>query len=158
MHGGKNSHGEVVKRAAKAQIEAIARFKNGRGKGTGWFFGVHDHGYLLLKLSYQEAPMPNLVLFFIIILIAFLTGSEGHAQTKVKVGFTAMTARMAPMWVAQDQRFFTKYGIDPEVIFVRSSPTALAAMMAGEVQIGGAGGTAVLGATVGGTDLWKRSW
>jgi NitT/TauT family transport system substrate-binding protein len=97
--------------------------------------------------------MTNVVLFFITILIAFLTASESHAQTKVKIGFTAMTPRMAPMWIAQDQRFFTKYGIDSEIIFVRSSPTALAAMMAGEIQIGGAGGTAVLGAAVGGTDL-----
>jgi ABC-type nitrate/sulfonate/bicarbonate transport system substrate-binding protein len=97
--------------------------------------------------------MTNVVLFFITILIAFLTASESRAQTKVKIGFTAMTPRMAPMWVAQDQRFFTKYGIDAETVFVRSSPTALAAMMAGEIQIGGAGGTAVLGAAIGGTDL-----
>jgi len=97
--------------------------------------------------------MPNVVLFFITILIAFLAGSESHAQTKVKIAHAAMTLGVAPVWVAQDQRFFTKYGIDPEIIFVRSAPILVAAMMAGEIQIGYTGGTAVLGAAVGGSDL-----
>jgi len=97
--------------------------------------------------------MLNVVLFFITILVVFLAGSESHAQTKVKFGFAGMTHRIAPMWVAQDQGFFTKYGIDAEVIFIRTGPIALAAMMAGEIQIGYTGGTAVLGAAVGGADL-----
>ncbi|MBI3058726.1 MAG: hypothetical protein HYY81_05380 [Deltaproteobacteria bacterium] len=41
--------------------------------------------------------MPNLVLFFIIILIAFLAASEGHAQTKVNIAHAAMSARVAPL-------------------------------------------------------------
>ena len=41
--------------------------------------------------------MLNIVLFFIIILIAFLAASEGHAQTKLKIDFTAMSARVAPL-------------------------------------------------------------
>ncbi|MBI2090289.1 MAG: hypothetical protein HYT78_16385 [Deltaproteobacteria bacterium] len=73
--------------------------------------------------------MSNIVLFFITILIACLAGSESHAQTKVKTAFPAMSPRMAPVWVAQDQRFFPKYGIDPELIFVRGSPTVVAALM-----------------------------
>jgi len=97
--------------------------------------------------------MTNIRLFFITILVVFLARSESHAQTKVRISNAAMNARVAPLWVAQDQGFFTKYGIDPEVIFVRSTPTALAAMMAGEIQIHGAGGTGVLGAAAGGADI-----
>ena len=97
--------------------------------------------------------MTNIVLFFVTILVAFLAGSESHAQTKVKISHAAMQARVAPLWVAQDQRFFTKYGINPEFIFVRSAPILVAAMVSGEIQIGYTGGTAVLGAAVGGTDL-----
>ena len=97
--------------------------------------------------------MANIVLFFITILIAFLAGSESHAQTKVKIAHATMRPQVGPLWVAQDQGFFTKYGIDPNTIFVRGSPIMLAAMMAGEIQIGYTGGTAVLGAAVGGADL-----
>ena len=47
-----------------------------------------------------------------------------------------MNFRMAPLWVAQDQGFFAKYGIDPEVIFMRGGPTLLSGMLSGDIQIG----------------------
>jgi len=97
--------------------------------------------------------MPNVVLFFITILIAFLAGNESYAQTKVKIAHAIMSPRVAPVWIAQDQRFFTKYGIDAEIIFVRTAPILVAAMVPGEIQIGYTGGTAVLGAAAGGSDL-----
>jgi len=97
--------------------------------------------------------MLNIVLFFITILIAFLARGESQAQIKIKIGFAAMNARVAPLWVAQDQRFFTKYGVDPEVIFIRTAPIVVAAMASGAIHIGYTGGTAVLGAAVGGADL-----
>ena len=97
--------------------------------------------------------MANIVMFFITILIAFLAGSESYAQTKVIIAHAAMQARVAPLWVAQDQGFFTKYGINHELIFVRTAPVVVAAMASGDIQIGYTGGTAVLGAAAGGTDL-----
>jgi len=97
--------------------------------------------------------MTNIVLFFVTILVASLAGSESHAQTKVRISNAAMNARVAPMWVAQDQRFFTKYGIDAETIYVRTAPILLAAMASGDIQIGYTGGSAVLGAAAGGAEL-----
>ncbi len=98
--------------------------------------------------------MPNiLLLFFITTLVAFLAKGESHAQTKVRISNAAMNARVAPLWVAQDQRFFTKYGINAEVVNIRTAPLMLAAMAAGEVQIGYTGGTAVIGAAAGGAEL-----
>jgi len=98
--------------------------------------------------------MPNiLLLFFITTLVAFLAKGESHAQTKVRISNAAMNARVAPLWVAQDQRFFPKYGINAEVVNIRTAPLMLAAMAAGEVQIGYTGGTAVLGAAAGGAEL-----
>jgi len=97
--------------------------------------------------------MANIVMFLITVLIVFLAGSESYAQTKVIIAHAAMQARVAPLWVAQDQRFFTKYGINHELIFVRTAPVVVAAMASGDIQIGYTGGTAVLGAAAGGTDL-----
>jgi NitT/TauT family transport system substrate-binding protein len=47
-----------------------------------------------------------------------------------------MNFRVAPLWVAQDQGFFAKYGIDPEVIYMRGGPTLLSGMVSGDIQIG----------------------
>ena len=97
--------------------------------------------------------MTNIALFFITILIVFLAGSESPAQTKVKIAHASMSVRLAPLWVAQDQGFFTKYGIDAEIIFVRTGPILVAAMASGDIQIGSTGGPGVLGAAVGGADI-----
>ena len=75
------------------------------------------------------------------------------APAKLVIAFAAMNARTAPLWAAQDQGFFNKYGVDAETIFVGSAPILLAGMTSGDIHIGYTGGTAVLGAAVSGSDL-----
>lgn len=58
------------------------------------------------------------------------------AKPKVVIAHAAMNFRVAPLWVAQDQGFFAKYGIDPEIVFMRSGPTLLSGMVSGDIQIG----------------------
>jgi len=58
------------------------------------------------------------------------------AKPKVIIAHAAMNFRVAPLWVAQDQGFFAKYGIDPEVIYMRGGPTLLSGMLSGDIQIG----------------------
>ena len=58
------------------------------------------------------------------------------ARPKVVIAHAAMNFRVAPLWVAQDQGFFTKYGIDAEVIYMRGGPTLLSGMLSGDIQIG----------------------
>ena len=58
------------------------------------------------------------------------------AKPKVVIAHAAMNFRVAPLWVAQDQGFFTKYGIDSEVIYMRGGPTLLSGMLSGDIQIG----------------------
>lgn len=75
------------------------------------------------------------------------------APAKIVIGFAAMNARVAPLWIAQDQGFFTKYGLQTELIFIRGAPTLVAAQTAGDIHVGYTGGTAVMGAAVSGADL-----
>jgi ABC-type nitrate/sulfonate/bicarbonate transport system substrate-binding protein len=58
------------------------------------------------------------------------------ARPHVVIAHAAMNFRVAPLWVAQDQGFFTKYGIDAEIVFMRGGPTLLSGMMSGDIQIG----------------------
>jgi ABC-type nitrate/sulfonate/bicarbonate transport system substrate-binding protein len=73
--------------------------------------------------------------------------------TKMAIGFAAMNARLIPLWAAKEEGFFAKNDIDGEPIFVRGAPTLNAAMLSGDLQAGYTGGTAVMGAVVGGADL-----
>ena len=88
----------------------------------------------------------------------FLFGNLSAARaaaspTKIAVGFAAMNARVTPLWAAKDEGFFAKNDIDGEPIFVRGAPTLNAAMLSGDLQAGYTGGTAVMGAAVGGADF-----
>jgi ABC-type nitrate/sulfonate/bicarbonate transport system substrate-binding protein len=94
------------------------------------------------------------VLFTTIVLWA--TCPQSHAASafnKVVVGHVLLNARAAPLWIAKEQGFFAKHGLNAEVILVRGSPILAAAMSSGEIELGFTGGTAVLGAAVGGADL-----
>ena len=71
----------------------------------------------------------------------------------VVIAHAAMNARVAPLWVARERGFFTKYGITADTIFVRGAPTLVAAMAANEIDVGYTGGTAVVGAVANGADL-----
>jgi NitT/TauT family transport system substrate-binding protein len=69
------------------------------------------------------------------------------------IGFAAMNARVTPLWAAKEEGFFAKNGVDAEPIFIRGAPTLNAALLSGDIQAGYTGGTAVMGAAVGGADL-----
>ncbi|TAJ82631.1 ABC transporter substrate-binding protein [bacterium] len=75
------------------------------------------------------------------------------AAEKIAIGYAAINARITPLWAAIEQGFFTKNDVDVELIFVRGAPTLNAAMLSGDLQVGYTGGTAVMGAAVGGADL-----
>src|ERR1044071_790273 len=79
--------------------------------------------------------------------------SEAASAKPVVIAHAAMNARVAPLWVARERGFFTKYGISADTIFVRGAPTLVAAMQANEIDVGYTGGTAVVGAVANGADL-----
>jgi ABC-type nitrate/sulfonate/bicarbonate transport system substrate-binding protein len=83
-------------------------------------------------------------------------GREATGATlpaKMAIGFAAMNARVTPLWAAKEEGFFAKNGVDAEPIFIRGAPTLNAALLSGDIQAGYTGGTAVMGAAVGGADL-----
>jgi ABC-type nitrate/sulfonate/bicarbonate transport system substrate-binding protein len=51
-----------------------------------------------------------------------------------------------PYWIAQDKGFFKKYGIDSEIIYVRSGSNQVAALVTGNAQFANLGGAPVIAA------------
>ena len=97
---------------------------------------------------------------FPVIFITALVWLIGHldcygatAPGKFVIGHAAMNARVAPLWVAEDQGFFAKQGVAVNAIFIRQAPVLVAALTAGDVHAAYTGGTTVLTAVAGGADL-----
>ena len=58
-----------------------------------------------------------------------------------------------PLWMARDQGFFAKYGIESEPVLLRNGAFLVTGMASGDVQIGRTAGAAVLSAVSAGHDL-----
>jgi NitT/TauT family transport system substrate-binding protein len=99
----------------------------------------------------------NWILRFIVsIFIALIYGALSYAAAapaKIVIGYAATTARLMPLWIAREQGFFAKYGIDSEPVLLRGGTTLVTGLAAGDVQIGRTAGAAVLAAVSAGHDL-----
>lgn len=98
--------------------------------------------------------------FLLSILFCFLVLLSGAAETpaasgagKITLAYASMVARTSFIWIAKDQGFFTKHGIDPELILISRGPVLIAGLTSGSVLVGNTGGTAALNAAVGGIEL-----
>lgn len=76
-----------------------------------------------------------------------------QARAKIVIGHASMSSVVLTLWAAQDRGFFAKNNIDAQLIFIPGSPTLIASLNTGDVHLGYTGGTATLGAVVGGMDL-----
>ena len=76
------------------------------------------------------------------------------SSTKIIIGHAAVNSRVVPLWIAQEQGFFAKNGLDAEVVFIRTGPILISALTAGRINVGYAAGEAlVLAAAASGADV-----
>jgi ABC-type nitrate/sulfonate/bicarbonate transport system substrate-binding protein len=89
-----------------------------------------------------------------LLVVVSCPGSQAPSvQNRVVISHSGMNARYAHLWMAQERGFFAKYGMDTDVIFVRTGPIQVASVASGDVQIGYAPGVTVLGAAAEGARL-----
>jgi NitT/TauT family transport system substrate-binding protein len=90
-------------------------------------------------------------------LFAFAAGARVDnalaASGEVVITHASMSTSAIPLWVAQRQNFFGKYGVKAQVVWVRGNPAQIATLASGDTQIAYGGATTTLAAAVGGKDL-----
>jgi NitT/TauT family transport system substrate-binding protein len=77
-------------------------------------------------------------------------GAKASKLVKLRVSQSTLNTRSAILWIAQDQGFFARHGLDVEIIFLQSSNLQTAALATGQVQMGTIGGATVLSGVAGG--------
>src|ERR1051325_349379 len=94
------------------------------------------------------------MIVFVIATVPVHTLNAAQPLTKVVMTTGSFSEREAAMFVAQDQGFFRRYGLDLTFIHVRSGPVGMAALASGESQLHEGSTTgAVLGSAAEGIDL-----
>jgi ABC-type nitrate/sulfonate/bicarbonate transport system substrate-binding protein len=75
------------------------------------------------------------------------------APVALNFGLNTVTANLASLWVAKDEGFFLKYGLDPELVPIPGAERIIGALIAGEVPITTLAPTAVLNAALNGVEI-----
>lgn len=83
----------------------------------------------------------NIFALALVALLLTMTGAEAKQQGKLKVGYTPGGASILA-FVAQDQKFFVKEGVDVELVQFSSTGDGLNALNSGKIDIGISFGTA----------------
>jgi ABC-type nitrate/sulfonate/bicarbonate transport system substrate-binding protein len=94
-----------------------------------------------------------------IAVLALILGLSTHPLTagaaaapKIVLAHGALNARIAPLWISHEQKFFAKYGVDSTVILVRQIQIMVSGLGTGEIDIALTSGSTLLGAAAGGLD------
>ena len=86
-------------------------------------------------------------------LAASLAGaSPASAFDKIVLGYTAVNGNV-PDFIAKDQGFFAKHGLDVDLLLMRGGNVLVPSLVANSVQVGTVGASTLLQAADGGIDL-----
>jgi NitT/TauT family transport system substrate-binding protein len=88
--------------------------------------------------------------------LLFVAVSLGYAAApsgEVIITHASMSTSSIPLWVAQRQNFFVKYGVKAKTVWVRGNPAQIATLVSGDTQIAYGGAPTALAAAVGGRDM-----
>jgi NitT/TauT family transport system substrate-binding protein len=99
--------------------------------------------------------------FLVFLMTALLASSlpvsslqAAATPSKIVISYAVLSEREGALFVARDQGFFRKQGLDVDLVYVASAPVALASIAHGDSQINtGSTSGAILGAMAGGLDL-----
>ncbi|MBI4523272.1 MAG: ABC transporter substrate-binding protein [Deltaproteobacteria bacterium] len=101
-----------------------------------------------LQTNGCESVLRGLVLFLVL-----LYGSYAYAQEKIKLSYSSVDGSNAVWFVAKERGFYQKHGLDADMVFILSTTTSVASLVAGDVKAGNASAGAVASATLAGASL-----
>ena len=89
----------------------------------------------------------------ILIFAVFVLPPGALGQDKVRLAHSALESSNSVWYAAQEKGLYKKYGLDAELLFIPSTTTSVASLLAGDVQVTNASGGGVASAVVAGADI-----
>ena len=76
-------------------------------------------------------------IFLIVITISgiLVTSFSTWAQEKARIGWTGINPAASPIWVVHEKGLLKQLGVEAEKIIISSSPIAMQALLAGELDV-----------------------
>jgi NitT/TauT family transport system substrate-binding protein len=80
--------------------------------------------------------------------------SEAHGQTRrFLFGYSSLSANQTALWVAKDEGFFKRFGLDPDLILIEGGTRGAQALISGDLPVMALSGQPVISARARGSDL-----
>jgi len=92
------------------------------------------------------------VLFFSLFFCLLVRSVSAAELPLVRIAHGAFNEKVAALWVATEQGFYRKHGVNVEVINIRTGPQTMAAIVSGDIQIAYTIPGSVLSAAAAGMD------
>lgn len=86
-------------------------------------------------------------------LAMLLCWNPANAQERLKISHSAVDSSNSVWYVAQDAGFYKKNGLEVELIFIPSTTTSVASLLAGDIPVANASGGGVASAAVAGASI-----
>jgi ABC-type nitrate/sulfonate/bicarbonate transport system substrate-binding protein len=82
-----------------------------------------------------------------------LACGRAHAQERLKISYSSVDAPNANWYIAEDRKLYQKSGLEADLVFIPTSTTNVATLVAGSIKVGNISGGAIANAVVGGAGL-----
>jgi len=91
----------------------------------------------------------------LLLMIVALLAAQVHSaeRAKLTIGYSTTGPTAVGLWMAKEIGAFGKYGVEPNFVFISSSPVMVPALIGGDVQCAIAGANAVIAAVLGGAPI-----
>jgi NitT/TauT family transport system substrate-binding protein len=95
----------------------------------------------------------SILLFAVLLTVVLIPWTTSQSQEKVRLAYSSTDALNSVWNIPKELGFYKKHGLDADVVYIGSTTISVAAILAGDVQIGNAAGSGVAAAAVRGGDL-----
>jgi NitT/TauT family transport system substrate-binding protein len=78
---------------------------------------------------------------------------EGASQNRLLLGYSSLSSNQTPIWVAKEEGFYKRLGIDADLILIEGSTRGAQALISGDLPMIGMAGQAIISSRARGADL-----
>jgi NitT/TauT family transport system substrate-binding protein len=87
------------------------------------------------------------------VIVFLLIAAQISAADRIRIGYSSISGAYTPIWVAHDAGYFTKEGLQDDIILIPSGTQLAQVTVAGEIDIGSLNGSSAIAAALQGADL-----
>jgi ABC-type nitrate/sulfonate/bicarbonate transport system substrate-binding protein len=75
--------------------------------------------------------MTKILCALVVLIFSWTTPPPLSAAPEMVIGYANISARVSPLWIAQEKGFFAKYGVAVQPVYMPGSPVMIASLSTG---------------------------